>query len=260
MTPLHRAIIEDHEIELGNRDLILKWLDIPDRLGYKPLEIAQLLGKYEIYRLLGGQLPEVLKLQSHGMKEPLNLSMKGFEKSLGICYRPFLTFSSYSLLKEVISQCPYILRSSVLASDNAEWSKMYHHEVMTGKTASIYVKWINQEMGYGVFAEKEIFAGTFIGEYTGIVRYLSRKHPDHNPYCFHYPTKWWSLKYFVIDALREGNLTRFINHSQRPNIHPLCLVDRGLLHQVFVASRLIKKGEQITFDYGKDYWLKRQCR
>jgi SET domain-containing protein len=61
-----------------------------------------------------------------------------------------------------------------------------------------------------------------------------------------------------VDALQEGNVTRFINHSNVPNLEPRCFVERGLLHQVFMARQKISKGTQLTFDYGNDYWIRRQ--
>lgn len=257
MTLLHRAVIENDMKSLKDQQFVEKWLSVPDNYGFTALEIAQFLGKNEALKLLGGSLPTSFKLQSNGLKEPLELSLEAFEKALGIHYRPYLTFPSYSFFKEVVSQCPYILRSHWLASDNYKWTHTYKNEVVSGKIGPLYIKWIDSTLGYGVFAEEGIPYGAFVGEYSGLVRRLYRRHSDQNPYCFHYPTKFWSLKYYIIDSFKEGNLTRFINHSHHPNLEPICLVDRGLLHQVFIASRPIRKGEQLTFDYGKDFWEKR---
>lgn len=258
MNPLHLAVIEDNYDQLKESLFVEKWGDVPDNFGFTPLEIAKYLGKYKTVQLLGGTLPNTLKLQTHGAKKPIELSLKGFEKALSFRYRPFLTFPSYSFFVKILKQCPYILRCRSIASDNFEWEKAYHQEVREGKTAPIYIKWIHQDIGYGAFAEENISKGQFVGEYSGIVRQLYRKHPNQNPYCFHYPTKLWSLKYFTIDSLHEGNLTRFFNHSSQPNLQPLCLVDRRLLHLVFVANQVITQGEQLTFDYGEDYWANRK--
>jgi uncharacterized protein len=260
MNPLLRAVIESDFVQLKNQAFVDQWCDVPDRFGFTPLEIARYLGKDEVVELLRGKSDKVFKLQPHGGKHPVELSLDGFEKALNFRYRSFLTFPSYHFFMQVLKQCPYILRNRSIASENYEWMETYRQEVLEGKTARIYIKWINPEIGYGAFAAEEILKGQFVGEYTGIVRRLYRSHPDHNPYCFHYPTKWWSLKYFIVDSMREGNLTRFINHSDHPNLQPLCLVDRRLLHQVFVANRTIKQGEQLTFDYGEDYWNKRNSK
>lgn len=257
MTPLHKAVVQDQLEILQSQQFVTEWRNTPDKLGFTALEIAKFLGKYEAFKLLGGQLPNSFNLHPNGAKNPVPLSLRGFELALGFHYRPFLLFSSYALFKTVIHQCPYILRSQYIASENYGWEKTFHREIAEGITAPIIIKWIDPVLGYGAFAAEDIAQGEFIGEYTGVVRQLYRRHPDHNPYCFHYPTKLWSMNYFTIDSMKEGNLTRFINHSNRPNLQPLCVVDRKLLHLILVAGRPIKQGEQLTFDYGSDYWSRR---
>lgn len=257
MTPLHQAVIDDNFSVFENRAIIDKWRNVPDNLGFTALEIAKYLGKYQAVELLGGRLPNVFKLQPNGAKLPLELSRSGFEKALGFQYCPYPIFSSYAFFKDVINQCPFILRSHSLASDNYEWGKLYREEILEGKTASAVIKWIDPILGYGAFAAEDLQKGQFVVEYAGAIRQLSRRHPDQNPYCFHYPTKWWSLKYLTIDAMKEGNLSRFINHSTHANLQPLCVVDRKLLHLIFVAKHAIPQGKQLTLDYGDDYWIKR---
>lgn len=258
MTPLHLAVLDDDFAKLTDTAFIDAWRSEPDKLGFTALEIARLLGKYQAVKLLGGTLTGVFKLQPHGMNVPMVLSLEGFEKALGFHYRPFLTFASYSWLKYVVHQCPYILRCRSLTSENYGWAKKFNAEISEGRTAPIYIKWIDSTLGYGAFAGDDISADSFVGEYTGVVRRLYRKHPDHNPYCFHYPTKLWSLKTCTVDSMREGNLTRFFNHSNKPNLQPICAVDRGLLHLIFIAGRDIAQGQQLTFDYGEDYWMRRK--
>ena len=54
----------------------------------------------------------------------------------------------------------------------------------------------------------------------------------------------------TIDGSSRSNTARYINHSCRPN----CEVDivKGC---VFVyAKRTIKPGEELTYNYGKDFW------
>lgn len=258
MTPLHQAVLDDDFARLDDEAFVAKWRGVPDKLGFTALEIARFLGRYQAVKSLGGSLPESFRLQPNGMKVPVELSVDGFEKALGFQYRPFLTFASYEWLKQVVGQCPYILRCSSLVTENYELAKKFAAEIGEGKTAPIYIKWIDTTLGYGAFAEEDIPEGSFVGEYTGVVRRLYRKHPDQNPYCFHYPTKLWSMRTCTVDSMHEGNLTRFFNHSKKPNLLPFCAVDRGLLHLVFVAARNIKKGEQLTFDYGEDYWMRRK--
>jgi Proteins containing SET domain len=149
------------------------------------------------------------------------------------------------------------LRSRRIAEENYSWWRSFSPQLSQGTTTPLLIKWISDEMGYGAFAETDLALGDFAGEYTGLVRPLFRRRPDHNPYCFHYPTRLWSFNYYVVDALREGNLMRFVNHSNKPNLLPLCMVNNGILHLVFVASQHIPKGTELVFDYGKDFWIHR---
>lgn len=258
MTPLHRAVVEGDDAAVFELASHRDWLTASDKLGFTPLELAQFLGKYDYLKPLGGTLPATFWVQKKGQSELTPLSLTEFESFFQVVFRPFLFFPSYRFFKEVINNCPYILRSQWLAEDNYAWAAAYQKHLKSGETIPIEVKWIDEVMGYGAFAGIDVRPGTFVGEYAGLVRRLYRLRPDHNAYCLRYPSRLWSLKYFVIDSLQQGNLTRFINHSDSPNIQPLCLVDRNLLRQVFVASKSIVKGEQLFFDYGQDYWIKRQ--
>lgn len=257
MNPLLRAIIDNDNEPLRNQMFIDQWKNVPDKFGFTPLEIAGYLGKNDALKLLG-KLPNAFYLHSQGAKNPIELPLNEFEKVLDFQYRQFLTFPSYYFFRKILKQSPYIPKGSSIATDNHKWMQLYRQELLEGKTAPIYIKWIDQNIGYGAFAAKNITSGEFIGEYTGLVRQIYRDQAERNTYCLHYPTKMWSLKYFAVDAMNEGNLVRFINHSNHPNLQSLCLIDRGLVHQVLVANRAIMQGEQLTYNYGEEYWANRQ--
>jgi len=58
-------------------------------------------------------------------------------------------------------------------------------------------------------------------------------------------TKW------SIDGSPRSNLARYINHSCRPNAEAFVTNRR----RVWIWSRRrIKPGEEITYDYGKEYF------
>ncbi|MBI3211167.1 MAG: SET domain-containing protein-lysine N-methyltransferase, partial [Simkania negevensis] len=116
--------------------------------------------------------------------------------------------------------------------------------------------YISPQLGYGVFAVKDISALTYIGEYTGVVEKRSRRLNRFNNYIFGYvvgpkPTP------FVINAEKRGNFTRFINHSDEPNLTSRWLIIEGITRVILFSNRLIQKGEQLTYDYGPIYWKKR---
>jgi hypothetical protein len=81
-------------------------------------------------------------------------------------------------------------------------------------------------------------------EYTG--RLLSSDEADRKGgrYLFEVNRRWF------IDGSPRGNLSRYINHSCRPNCEPLV---RGRAIVIY-ARRTIRAGEELTYDYGKEYF------
>jgi len=189
-------------------------------------------------------------------KKPAMISMRDLEIHFGIIYRSHLTFLNDAMYMKAIANCPYILRFDWLAVENYALAEEFKDQLSKGMIADVYIKWIDDIMGYGLFANADLPAGTFVGEYTGVLRQLSRQHRDHNDYCLHYPTRFWSWNYMAIDALHEGNVTRFINHSDDPNLDPKCLVVGRVLHLVFITKKFVPRDSQLTFNYGPDFWSK----
>lgn len=115
----------------------------------------------------------------------------------------------------------------------------------------VYIAFINDAVGCGVFAEQDIQRGQMIGEYTGIVKPVnfSQKKEDYD-YAWGGPppTK------FVIDSKDAGNFTRFVNHSNKPNIDMIYVFCKNQWHLIYVANQDIKKDQQLLANYGKPYW------
>lgn len=220
LTPLHQAVIQDHpdlvrQLKKTNQENQI------DKFGFTPLELAQLLGKRECENVLTAPIPHSLKTFKVQFKEWSGIStinLREFEKKFHLTFRPYLTFSSYQELEKVIRNCPYFFRLEWLMGGSSQLEAHYQNQLSSGGCAATYIKWINAEYGYGLFTAEDLPEKSFVGEYTGIVRQVSRNHPKLNGYCFHYPTRFWSSNYFVIDALHEGNQTRFINHHPHPNL------------------------------------------
>ena len=119
------------------------------------------------------------------------------------------------------------------------------------------MRWIDEDVGYGLYAEEAIEAGEYVGEYTGTVRRNDRRYFEPlNNYCYEYPVLDEIGRSFVIDATR-GNATRFINHSFDPNLKPIHVFVEGFYHLIFIAIKRIEKGYQLAYDYGVNYWYVR---
>jgi len=110
--------------------------------------------------------------------------------------------------------------------------------------------------GLGLFATKPIKRGAYIATYRG--RRISteearRREARGARYMFELNRRW------TIDGSPRWNLARYINHSCRPNARPVAR--KGGI--VIVASRPIEPGEEITYDYGQEYFelfLRPGCR
>jgi SET domain-containing protein len=98
--------------------------------------------------------------------------------------------------------------------------------------------------GLGLFAVDPIPARKRIIEYVG--RLISNEEVEgrRGKYFFGVNTRW------SIDGSARSNTARYINHSCRPNAEAFISGRR-----VWVWSkRKIKAGEEITIDYGKEYF------
>lgn len=253
-SPLHEAIIHndlDKTIDPRLQETI-------DGLGFTPLEIAQLLNRTDWLPRLTTPHTHRIKIARKGDSVAKAYSPQQFHDLFGIPYLSHLTFTSYDLLKIIIGQCPWICRFGILGMERDSQYEFYREKIFNAAVASTTVVWINETIGYGLFTNSDLDTGAFIGTYTGVVRPLSRRQPDQNAYCLHYPTRFWSWNIFVIDAGKGGNEIRFVNHSDNPNLDLECLYDRGILHFFLRAKHPIRRGAHLTFNYGEAFWRYRK--
>jgi SET domain-containing protein len=98
--------------------------------------------------------------------------------------------------------------------------------------------------GLGLFAEEAIPKGACIIEYVGRVISKEEEYESNSKYLFEIHSR------LTIDGTARSNTARYINHSCRPN----CEVEIRK-HRVFImAKRAIKAGEELNYDYGKEYF------
>src|SRR5882757_5314137 len=99
--------------------------------------------------------------------------------------------------------------------------------------------------GLGLFALEPIPAGKRVIEYTGPL--VTNEEVERRPkgkYFFGLNSKW------TIDGTPRSNIARYINHSCRPNCEAILSKRRVWIW----SKRRIKAGEEIAYDYGKEYF------
>ena len=104
--------------------------------------------------------------------------------------------------------------------------------------------------GLGLFATEPIKKKDFIVEYKG--RRLDNEEADKleargSRYLYEINSRW------TIDGSGRKNLGRYANHSCRPNADSHQLKGKVFLR----AIKSIKPGEEITWNYGRDYFRER---
>jgi hypothetical protein len=102
--------------------------------------------------------------------------------------------------------------------------------------------------GLGLFAEKPIADKGYIATYRGkripTVEAHRREQSSGAKYMFEVNRRW------SIDGSSRRNLGRYINHACQPNAESVLRAGRI----VFLALRDIAAGEEITLDYGEEYF------
>ncbi len=98
--------------------------------------------------------------------------------------------------------------------------------------------------GYGLFARTRIKKGAFVIEYTG--RHVTTEVADRlkTKYLFELDSQW------TLDGSARSNTARYMNHSCDPN----CEAELDDGHVLLYAVRDIAPGEELTFDYGQEYF------
>jgi hypothetical protein len=150
----------------------------------------------------------------------------------------------------------------------------------------LVIKKLKKKLGYGVFLHpdaKPILKGSPIAPYSGKVSLCPQNMGGDSDYIFslipdlrltkeeqrrwdptrrYHPRRLYSLE---LDAYKKGNFTRFINHSEEPNVeaHLVRIPSNSVglepvpFELVYVAKKTIYPGEQLLVCYegeDKSYW------
>jgi hypothetical protein len=151
-----------------------------------------------------------------------------------------------------------------------------------GLPKHLVLKKLKGKLGHGIFLHpkaKTILKGEMIAPYSGDVFLAPQNGEDNSDYVFslldnlrlsrpeqliwdpkssYHPRRLYSID---LDAGKNGNFTRFINHSAKPNVEAdfLRIPSSGQpqYEVIYIAKKTIRPGEQLLVCYeGKEkgYW------
>lgn len=244
---LHNAILQDDHatLRLLREDKTLK--NERDDWGYQPVEIARFFNKIKSLRVLREWNPQ--KIRYFSEDENKFFEFEDFDIENILAFKPISAnyFEDYNFFIKLLGDYSLIYRYTPMGVSLSDQSP-----------ADVYVKWVDDVFGYGLFAGADLKKNDYIGEYYGHIREIDPKDPVLNGYCVQYLTGLFSKRYVVIDAKDYGNALRFVNHSDTPNVEARWAYDRGLLHLLFFAKEDIAADGQLFINYGTDYWQHRE--
>lgn len=243
-TLLHLAVLDNRldVVQVLKRDVSLKMKR--DSYGLSAIELAQFLDRKECLRLLQ-PLSEVAAF-------PDLPQLGAFE------YLPYPIFETREGLEQVLAQTAKAKAGDKISAEKIWMGIYFDKEICKGTHPPISIRLVDEEVGYGAFADKKIAPCAFVGEYTGIIQERKPKQLKSKRHCLRY-SMWEGRKNFCVDAEQKGNFTRFINHSFEPNLGVQSIYWRGIPRMIFIALREIREGGQLTFDYGPLFWKEFSC-
>jgi SET domain-containing protein len=98
--------------------------------------------------------------------------------------------------------------------------------------------------GFGLFAKRAFTRGEQVIEYRGELISVKDGDTRDNRYIFNVNSRT------DIDGSPRWNIARYANHSCKPNAEAVDYSGRVYI----VAKRRIGEGEEITYNYGKEYF------
>lgn len=252
--PLHQAIIH-HQPEEVEKLLKKGVKDRPNQWGMTAADLSKWLDRKSPLNL---QEEKSILIYRNSDEKIHAIPISEFEKRLNLTYTDSLIFDSYDTIQKVAKKCARKMKKTDLYQMNTWTLALHKKELETPREHLFYIKWINRYLGYGVFAATDIPSLTYLGEYTGVVKKRNNRKNRFNDYVFSYDLCGKSTRW-CIDARERGNFTRFLNHSDQPNLTSRWIIKEGITHIILYSNQRIKKGTQLTYCYGPWYWRSRSC-
>ncbi len=201
-------------------------------------------------------MPSIFSI-NHGHGAKL-CSKEDFHKLFGVRYLDSLEFADWRVESYLRKKCAAARKQGRIEELTIWLGNLHKREIAEGADVDVLIQWIDDQMGYGLFTNRSLPAWHYVGEYTGLLRKRGLLKRDVNDYCFQYPREWMATKAFTIDSEDQGNYTRFINHSDTPNLESRSFFHDGVFHIAFRTLKVIEAGSELTYDYGDAYWSDRK--
>lgn len=183
--------------------------------------------------------------------QDLDVFLKAYPDLLFLS-QPF--FSSQKIFDQVV-ELSQRAKEKDLISTEAIWMGIYfEQEISQCIHPKVSLRFVDEEVGFGIFSEQKLAPCSYVGEYTGVVLDWKKKILENKYYAMRYSIWEIAKRKFFLDAEKAGNFTRFINHSDEPNLTLQSVYLKGIPRMIFVASKEILPGVQLTFDYGSLFW------
>ena len=226
----------------------LKWRR--NNLNWTPLELARFLPRENIVHLL--QPASLLPIGDQ--PNVLIPERSRFESVPQIGYLLQPLFASDAIFEEVLNRTKKAKNEDAISPERIWMGIYFDKEIQTGAHPKVSIRYIDDEVGFGVFAEQRIPPCAFAGEYLGVVKERKKKEIKNKIYSVRYTVWEMGRRKFILDAEKVGNFTRFINHSDKPNLSLQSVYWRGVPRMILFALKEISEGTQLTFDYGTFFW------
>jgi SET domain len=179
-----------------------------------------------------------------------------FFKKIGVEYCNDHIFEYQPILEKNAKESEKYLED---IEHNDALSLLHADDIAAEKLMPMSIRWIDSQVGHGIFAEEDLAAGGFVGVYGGQVQ--DRLLVDSKDYAWSYPAETADGGRITLDGALQGNELRLINDGKDPN----CIVEYiigkdNLWHVCYLAAKDIKKGEQLLVSYGPAYWETRDYK
>lgn len=256
--PLHDAIIKNDISSVSKFFKDPSCLLIRDPSNLSPVDLARFLNRKEILNLLNLNKNDKIKIYFPEDEDFKYITREEFKTAFHIEYLDYLFFENYKELRKTIFYCPWKYHYGIHETEYDRLGREYEEEISHASVANVSIRWIDNTIGFGLFADADLEENSFIGTYTGKVKRISKNKEEETTYAVHYPTSILSFENKVIDSQDGGNILRFVNHSDIPNLYAQYAVIHKIIHVIFFTQKKIPKGTQLTINYGSDYWIKRK--